>query len=187
MQLVVSLIYTNIIKEAVVPKTLAKVMKFLIGHNDRNKGSYMIVGAMGIFTILADGQELRQLSTTEVASEILTQRFKKRRDMLMVETGQITEVLVLGSVDIIIYREVRDIKMVMWQIFIVIREGEKVFTPAVLLIHGQIVSKTAHVVLIPAKVATFIANSTRNVEELTTLTGREIRVRYLSRTETHNP
>ena len=72
--MVVSFIYAYIIEEAVVPKTLAEVVKLLIRQNDRNKGSYMIVRAMGIFTILTDSQELRKFRTLEVTSEILTER-----------------------------------------------------------------------------------------------------------------
>ena len=75
--------------------------------------------------------------------------------------------------------------MVVRQIFGVVRESEKVLTPAVLLIHCKVIGKTAHVVFIPAEVATFIAFSTGYVKELTTLSGRKIRVSYLSRTETH--
>ena len=95
MELIVSLIYTNIVKKAVMPKAFAKVVKLLIRQRDRNKSSYMIVRAMGIFTILADCQELRKLHTFEVTSEILTQRLKKRRNVLMIEAGQITEILIL--------------------------------------------------------------------------------------------
>lgn len=105
--------------------------------------------------------------------------------MLMIETGKITEILVLRRVGIIIYGEVGYIEMVIRQVFGVVRESEKVLTPAVLFIHCKVIGKTAHVVFIPAEIATFIANSTRNVKELTTLSGREIRVSYLGRTEAH--
>ena len=105
--------------------------------------------------------------------------------MLMIEAGKIPEILVLGRVGIIIYREVRYIKMIIGQVFGIVCKSEKVLTPAVLLIHRKVIGKTAHVVFIPAEVATFIANSTRNVKELTTLSGREIRVSYLGRSKTH--
>ena len=75
--------------------------------------------------------------------------------------------------------------MVIRQVFGIVCKSEKVLAPAVLLIHSKIIGKTAHVIFIPAEVATFIANSTRNVKELTTLSGREIRVSYLGRTEAH--
>ena len=75
--------------------------------------------------------------------------------------------------------------MVMRQVFGIVSERKEVLAPSVLLIHRKVISKTAHVILIPAEVATFIANSTRNVKELTTLSGREIRVSYLGRTEAH--
>jgi hypothetical protein len=94
-QLIVSLIYTNIVKKSVMPKTLAEVVKLLKRVDNRNKSSYMIVRAMGIFTILADCQELRKLCTAEVTSKVLTQRFKKGRDMLVIEAGQIAEILIL--------------------------------------------------------------------------------------------
>ena len=75
--------------------------------------------------------------------------------------------------------------MVMREVFRVIRESKEMLTPAVMLIHGQVISKTTYVVFIPAEVATFFANSTRNIKELTTLSGRKIRVSYLTRTKTH--
>ena len=58
-------------------------------------------------------------------------------------------------------------------------------TPAVLLIHGEVIGEAAHVVLIPAEVTTFIANSTGYVNVLTALTGREVGIGYLRRSETH--
>ena len=71
----------------------------------------------------------------EVTSKVLAKRLKKRGNMLVIEAGKITEILVLGRVGIIIYGEIRYIEMVIRQVFGVVRESEKVLTPAVLLIH----------------------------------------------------
>ena len=94
-QLVVSLIYAYIIEKAVMPKALTKVVKLLVRVDNRNESSNMIVRAVTLRAVLTNNEELRQLCTTEVTSEILTQRFEKRRDVLMVEARQITEVLIL--------------------------------------------------------------------------------------------
>lgn len=185
MQFIIRLIYTNIVEKAVMPKTLAEVVKLLKRVDNRNKSSHVIVRTVCIFTILADCQELRQLCAVEVTSKVLAKRLKKRGNMPVIETGKIAEVLVLGHIGIIIYGKVRYIEMVIRQIFGVVRESEKVLTPAVLLIHCKVVGKTAHIVFIPAEVATFIANSTRNIQILATLTGGKVWVSYLGRTETH--
>lgn len=185
MQLVVRLIYAYIIEKAIVPKAFTEVVELLVSVDDRYKSGHVIVRAVAILAILTYRQELRQLCAFEVTSEILTQRFKERGNVLMIEAREITKVLILGNIGIINNRKVIHIKMVMWKVFGIVCKSEEMFTPSVLLIHCKVIGKAAHVVLIPAEVTTFSAHSTGYVYVLTALTSRVVRVGYLSRTEAH--
>ena len=87
--------FTDIVKKTVMPKTLAKVMELFEGIDDRNESSDMVVRAVCVFPVLTNNKELRQLTAAKVTSEILTKRLKKSRNMLMIEAGEITKILIL--------------------------------------------------------------------------------------------